>query len=319
MTRESTLDAPWLPTLERKRTISEDGTGISYEVLGRGEQILLLANGLGGRLYSWAPLIEAFWTRYRLITWDYRGLFESDTPAHPRRLALANHVEDAAAILREEKAERAVLVGWSMGVQVVLDLAATHPSMTAGLILLNGTYGHTLSTGLQPFFSIPFLPKRLHALLEWLRRHPTTTQNLANLTRLVALPTAALLMLTAGTRSLSLQPVIRQYFDDVLGPSFGNFLRLFQELDAHSVYHLLPEISAPALVVSGLLDILTPAAQSYEIARRLPDAEHLALKRASHFALLERPDVVLLAIERFLHERALWQPPRLRSVAMSAE
>ena len=67
--------------------------------------------------------------------------------------------------------------------------------------------------------------------------------------------------------------------------------------------HVLPEIEAPALVVSGALDLLTPQRQSFEIARRLPNAEHLALMRASHFALLERPDAVLPAIERFLAKR----------------
>ncbi len=41
-----------------------------------------------------------------------------------------------------------------------------------------------------------------------------------------------------------------------------NYLRLFQELNAHSVYHLLPHIEQPTLVVSGLLDVLTPAYQS---------------------------------------------------------
>jgi pimeloyl-ACP methyl ester carboxylesterase len=83
-------------------------------------------------------------------------------------------------------------------------------------------------------------------------------------------------------------------------------LRLFQELDGHSAYHLLPDIDAPTLIISGLLDMLTPAYQSREMARRMPNAEHVALVRASHFALMERPEVVVPAIERFLSGRATW-------------
>jgi pimeloyl-ACP methyl ester carboxylesterase len=40
------------------------------------------------------------------------------------------------------------------------------------------------------------------------------------------------------------------------------------------------------------------------MASRLPHAEHLALVRSSHFSLLERPDVVVPAIEKFLVRRA---------------
>ncbi|MFW5921202.1 MAG: alpha/beta fold hydrolase [Polyangiales bacterium] len=300
-------EAPWIGTLERKRATSQDGTGISYEVVGRGERIVLLANGLGGRLYAWQPFIDRHWRDYRFITWDYRGLFESDTPQQPNRLAIHHHVEDAVGILREEGAgRRAVLVGWSMGVLVSLDVAARHPELVAGLVLLNGIHGQCFGTGFQPLFPIPSLPKRLHATCEWLRRHPETLDRLRVLTRLSEWPTVAMMALTAGKRSVALRPVLRRYLDDVLGESFENYMRLFQELDAHSVYHLLPDIEAPALVVSGALDILAPSRQSREMAKRMPHAQRIGLWRSSHFSLLERPEVVLPALDRFLERRAEW-------------
>jgi 3-oxoadipate enol-lactonase len=296
----------WYSTVQRKRTVSRDGTGIAYEVVGTGDNVLLVANGLGARLYSWEPLVSAFWQDYRIITWDYRGLFESDTPKVPRRLALSNHVEDATAILQAENASRGVVVGWSMGVQVALDMAASHPEKVAGLVLLNGTYGQVYTSGFQPLMSVPWLPKRLHAITEWLRKHPKAQERLATITRMAEWPTVGLMAITAGRRSMILRPVLRRYFDDVLGPSFENFMRLFQELDAHSVYHLLPEIEAPALVISGALDILTPPRLSREMARRMPHSQHIALKRCSHFAVLERPEVVVPAVQGFLRSRARW-------------
>jgi pimeloyl-ACP methyl ester carboxylesterase len=197
-------------------------------------------------------------------------------------------------------------MGWSMGVQVSLELAATAPELVAGTVLLNGTYGHVLSTGFQPVFSIPFLPKRIHAFLEWLQRHPNASERLAMLARVAELPTSALLALLGGGQTAAFRAMVRQYFGDVLGQSFQNYLRLFQELDAHSVYHLLPRIAAPALVISGALDPLTPAYQSREIARRMPNAEYISLLRASHFALMERPNDVVPAVLRFLQGRASW-------------
>jgi pimeloyl-ACP methyl ester carboxylesterase len=295
--------ADWAHTLRRRRVTSADGTGIAYEVVGRGQRTLLLANGLGGRLYSLEPIVDAFWRDYQLITWDYRGLFESDAPSSMRRLQVVHHVEDARAILDAEKVERAVVFGWSMGVQIALDFAATHPERVAGLVLMNGTHGKVFSTGFQPLFAVPGLPKRLHALAEWLLARPDATDKLAKITHLTEWPTTLLMFVTAGKKALALRPVLRRYYADVLGPSFCSYMRLFQELDAHSTYHLLPEITAPTLVISGRLDFLTPAYQSDEIARRMPNAEHLSLWRASHFAILERTEEVIGGMRRFLDKR----------------
>ena len=300
--------APWSTTLQSKRATAADGTGIAYEVVGRGERTLMLANGLGGRLYAWKPLIDEFWRDYKIITWDYRGLFDSETPASHRRLSVPHHAEDAMALLDAEKVDRAVFVGWSMGVQVSLDVAATYPERVGGLVLMNGTYGHVLSTGFQPIVSIPFLPKRLHAIVEFFQDHKELADTFARVTRFATIPMFGMLTITTGARAKELTPLVRRYLDDVLGPSFVNFLRLFQELDAHSVYHVLREIQQPALIVSGMLDPLTPAYQSREMARRMPNAEHIALVRSGHFSLLERPDVVIPAMTRFFDRRARWHP-----------
>lgn len=304
--RPRSTEPDWMASLRRKRATSSDGTGIAYEVVGLGDQALMFANGLGGRLYAIEPVVSELWKEYRIITWDYRGLYESETPASLRRLAVAHHVEDARSILAAEGVERAVLVGWSMGVQVMLDLAATHPELAAGLVLMNGTYGHVFSTGFQPLFSFPFLPRRLHAVVELLRAKHGAADKLARAARVLEWPTTLLTVVTAGRRALELRPTLRRYYADVLGPSFRNYLRLFQELDAHSVYHLLPEITAPTLVVSGALDFFTPAYQSRQIAARMPNATHVALWRASHFALHERRGEVLRAMRTFLKERVRW-------------
>lgn len=296
----------WEATHRDRRLVAPDGTGIAYEVLGQGERTIVLANGLGGRLYAWMPAIEALWRTHRIVTWDYRGLFASDSPASLRRLAVAHHVEDIMAVLDAEDVRRAVFVGWSMGVQVSLDLAATFPERVAGLVLLNGTYGQVLSTGFQPLVSVPWLPKRLHDVLDWLQDHPEVARGLARVSRLAEIPTWLLMRMTAGPRASELTPLLTRYMDDVLGPSFPNYLRLFQELDAHSVFHMLRHIHAPALIVSGALDALTPAFQSRQMARRMPNAEHIELVRSSHFSMLERPEVVIPAMQRFLAERARW-------------
>ena len=298
----------WRSTLETKRVKAGDGTGIAYQALGKGTRAVVLANGLGGRLYAWEPLIEALWPHYRIITWDYRGLFDSDSPPTHSDLRIPHHAHDAVAILDAEGIERAAFVGWSMGVLVSLELTALYAHRVEGLVLVNGIHGHALETGFQPLFRVPGVPKLLHAVIEGLIDRPELAAHLAKLTRAVEIPTTVLFSLTAGRRSRHLRPLMRQYYDDVLGPSFENFMRLFQELDAHSVYHVLRQVAAPTLVISGALDPLAPAYQSKEIARRIPGARHVSVPLGSHFCLVERPEVVVPQITRFLAEELRWAP-----------
>lgn len=291
----------WRETVRNERIRSADGTGLAYQVVGRGTQrTILLANGLGGRLYAWEPLVERLWPDYRLITWDYRGLFESESPNRHNDLRIPHHASDARDILAAEGIERAVFIGWSMGVLVSLEAAALNPEQSIGMVLLNGIHGHVFETGFQPIFRLPLVPKAIRASIEAMIDRPSSALHASRLARLTEVPTVAMFLATAGLRAPKLRPMLRQYFSDVLGDSFENYLRLFQELDAHSVYHLLRDIQTPALVIAGALDPLAPAYQSKEIAKRMPNAELLVLRRASHFALLEQSKVVLQRIENFL-------------------
>ncbi|MGE0706824.1 MAG: alpha/beta fold hydrolase [Planctomycetota bacterium] len=280
-----------------------DGVRLHYEVLGCTHPeapTLLLANGLGGRLYAWEPLVERFAATHRILTWDYRGLFHSDAPARPALLGVPHHAADALRILDAEQVRRATLVGWSMGVQVSLEAALQAPGRVERLVLINGTHGQVFSTGLQPIVRIPRIQRLLHHVVERVHGGSLTARVLSTLAlsephqRLGGTVAA----LFAWNRRID--DMYRQYTTDVFGPSFENFLRLFQHLDAHSVYHLLPDVSQPTLVISGGLDYLTPPAMSREIARRVPRAEHLHIRRASHFVLLEHPARVLARIESFL-------------------
>ena len=166
---------------------ARDGVDIAYEVVGDGPRMLLLANGLGGRLYSWAPLLEEFGREFRIVTWDYRGIFDSSSPKGLARMSIRDQAEDGREIMRAEGADRAVWFGWSMGVQVALEAAAIHPAAVAGLVLLNGTYGHVFSSAFQPGLRLPFLPRYIHDLLEFLQQHPQTQIELIALERAVNL------------------------------------------------------------------------------------------------------------------------------------
>ena len=129
--------------------VADDGVPIFYEILGARSQsapVIVLANGLGARLYAWEALIERFARTHRIISWDYRGLFRSGAPARTKQLAVVHHAQDALRILDQEGVQRATFVGWSMGVQVALEAALESPDRVQRLVLLNGSYGHIFQT-----------------------------------------------------------------------------------------------------------------------------------------------------------------------------
>ncbi|MBW1989818.1 MAG: alpha/beta hydrolase [Deltaproteobacteria bacterium] len=287
--------------VERKTILSHDGVRISYQSLGeKGKRVVALANGLGGRLYAWAPLIEALLPEYRIISWHYRGLFSSETPKSIRRLAIPNHAEDLKQILDKEGVEEASVVGWSMGVQVALEFAVLYPEHLEKMVLINGTYGHALATGFQPLFPIPGMAMGLHYGIDFLRRHPKLTRWAGKLPATDAMSRILGQGYSLVRKNPQITPAFQQYVKDVLGESVSNYLRLFQELDAHSTIHHLPDITHPALIIWGDLDPLTPAYLSRRMKRRLKNSESVHYRLGTHFVLLEYPKKVSSRVKRFL-------------------
>jgi pimeloyl-ACP methyl ester carboxylesterase len=220
------------------------------------------------------------------------------------RLSVRDQAEDGLEVLAAEGVGSAVWVGWSMGVQVALEAAAFFPKSVAAMVLLNGTWGHVFSSAFQPGVRLPFLPRYMHEVVEWFQHRPEWAELLARASKTTTMGAIGLFWLLLGRRALELRPMLEQYTSDIYRPgNFANYLRLFQELDAHSAYHQLPRIEAPALVLSGRWDVLTPAYQSREIARRLPNARHVHIRNGSHFLLLERPERVLPEIRAFLQAK----------------
>jgi 3-oxoadipate enol-lactonase len=297
-----------LQGLQRYRLSQENRSDLCYEVIGDLSQdrpCLVFANGLGGRLYTWLPLIEAFAGKMNIITWDYRGLFDSHGTHKSQELSIVQHANDLRLILDTHQVQQIHLCGWSMGVQVSLEFTARNPTMVQSLTLLNGTYGQVFSTAFQPWLRLPLPTWALHEVVEGLK-------NLESLTRLglkgASIPVELLFKFRQLLMWMSRQKTrpflmlaARQYCRDLFtGEHLSAYLSLFQHLDAHSVYHLLPQIHTPTLVISGGLDFLTPAYQSQQITRRLSNAQHKKVHLASHFVLLERPRLIVQEIRQHL-------------------
>jgi pimeloyl-ACP methyl ester carboxylesterase len=288
---------PSLP-VEEKRLTSFDGTDLAYHLIGREGPPILLANGLGGSWRAWSHQLRYFLDRYRFVSWDYRGLYGSKPPPDRSALDVPAQARDALVILDKEKIDRVAIWGWSMGVQVALELFRRAPDRIASLVLINGVAG-------SPFRTLggsARVGKLATPMLRGIRAIP----NVASTITRVAVewdrtPKIAKLLGLAG-RTLD-----EQLFHDIAssfaGLDMGLYMHTLEQLGTHDAHDVLPHIDVPLLMIAGSHDLMTPRTAAEKIVQTVRGAELLVVPGATHYVAVEYPEVVNLRIERFLRTR----------------
>ena len=115
------------------------GSSIYYETHGEGPW-LVFAHGAGGNHLSWWQQIPAFADRFRCLTYAHRGwgLSACEGPPDPALFA-----DDLEALLDHVGADRAALVGQSMGGWAVYGCALKIPERITHLVLTSTLAGLT--------------------------------------------------------------------------------------------------------------------------------------------------------------------------------
>ncbi|MFT3765329.1 MAG: alpha/beta hydrolase [Minicystis sp.] len=267
-----------------------DGTEIAYHRTPApfaGAPVVVLANGLGGTWQAWRGQMEYLADRCRFLTWDYRGLFDSARPSPDTDAAYAvdRHVQDLHAILAAEGVERAALVGWSLGVQVVLEAFRRVPARVTSLVLINGTYGRPLDT-LTP---LPGAGAVIPPLLDVLRRaHGVATQVTR---RTLGRPEAVTWLKRLGLIGKTLDDaVFAELCSSFARLDLEPYFRLLKAAGEHDAGRVLGSINVPALVIAGDRDPMTPRELAQQMARRIPEAEILVVPGGTHYVPVEYPD-----------------------------
>jgi 3-oxoadipate enol-lactonase len=106
-------------------------TTLRYDRTGAGDPPVLLVHGTAAAL--WGELPELLAARHQVLQYDRRGYGGSEGP---RPDSLADHTADAVALLGRLAVGQVVVVGWSVGGIVALDLALRHPDRVLGLVLV---------------------------------------------------------------------------------------------------------------------------------------------------------------------------------------
>jgi pimeloyl-ACP methyl ester carboxylesterase len=109
-----------------------DGGALYYDEYGDGTPLLLI-HGTGADAAMWGESIGLLARGARVIAYDRRGHSRS---AGPPVTGYARHAEDAATLLCGLGADPAVVLGWSVGGVIALELAIARPDLVRALVLV---------------------------------------------------------------------------------------------------------------------------------------------------------------------------------------
>ena len=253
------------------KSVSVGGTRFVYRELGADTGIpVIFLNHLYGNLDNWDPrVVDGIAAKHHVITFDNRGVGASQGKTPDTVEAMA---QDAVAFIRALGFDRVDLLGFSLGGFVTQVIAQLEPALPRKIILA-GT-GPAGGAGIVNLTRVSYLDN-LKPLAT--RKNP---EELLFFTR------------TANGKSQAKAFIkrLKERTDDrdkaVTLPVFRTHLKaihawgLEQPADLSRIHH-------PVLVVNGDDDRMVPTINSYDLARRLPNATLRIYPDAGHGGIFQ--------------------------------
>jgi pimeloyl-[acyl-carrier protein] methyl ester esterase len=243
-------------------------SALHVEVTGTGPA-LVLWHGWGSNLRIFDALRARLGARF--------SLHAVDLPGYGRSSGTAGLDDDSTlALLLATLPADAVLLGWSLGGQWALRAAMAWPERVRALVLLHTTprflaasdWPHGVASSVLQQFATQLQQDQDQCLRDFLELQLRGSRG-------SALPVAEL------QRALLLQGA----------SSTAQLQRDLQRLATVDLRASLAAVRAPALVVSGQHDRVTPAGAADYLAAALGTARAVRVARAGHLSFLSHPEV----------------------------
>lgn len=271
-----------------------DGAVLAWRADGEGPLALIACNGIGVATL-WRPLAGRFAAtgRCTFITWDYRGRGASPVAERPEEMTIQQCARDLWSVLDAAGFQRAVLLGHSMGVQVILEAYRQRSGEVRALVPMFGAAG-------EVFRGQPLVDSIVRLAVEVGAANAAAAEQALRIA--LGLPGVwpALQALGIVHPDLSPRESLEPYLDHLRSLDLRGYFSLARDLLSHDASDVLDQVRVPALVVAGDRDLFAPVERSREIAMRLPGAELLVLRGGTHASLVEQPELIFLRLEKFL-------------------
>ncbi len=247
-------------------------SALHYEVRGRGRDLVLL-HGWSLNLGVWQELAQKYLRRFRVIAIDLPGHGRSDwDPKASTPAAQAWRVHETLAPLTE----RYALLGWSLGGQFALDLAAAMPAGIERLALISTTPKFPAAPG----WRCGTAPALLAKLGERLRANPErTVEDFLALQVRGCAPRTAVRVLGSLFAALATHG----------GAQPEALASGLERLRQGDLREALPMVRVPALVIAGQHDRIIRPAAGRALAAALPRGRYVQIAGAAHAPFLSHP------------------------------
>jgi pimeloyl-ACP methyl ester carboxylesterase len=265
----------------RQTRRTEGAVAIAYDIAGQGPLVVFL-HGIGGNRHNWEGQVDYFAARFCAVAWDARGYGASDDSPHS--LKFGDYANDLARLLDHLDAERAHLVGLSMGGMILQDFYDRYPKRVATLSLVDTSAGFGSVT---EEVRRDFLARRL----EPLERGLTPAAIAPNVVD----------VLVAKDASPAARQRMRASMEALRVTSYKQALHAIITTDSRAV---LPHIMVPTLVIVGEEDVVTPPSDAELLVQNIPGASLVTIPGAGHLTNIEKPEAFNAALEALLHRYA---------------
>jgi pimeloyl-ACP methyl ester carboxylesterase len=248
--------------------VEANGVQLWVEQEGEGDDVVFIS-GLADEGACWLDQVAALADRYRVTTFDNRGVGRSATPSGEYRIA--EFAADTAALLDALGIARAHVVGSSMGGAIAQELALARPDLVRSLVL-NGTWCRG--------------DRFLHEIFRNWMWSAQKADGIRDFLVAVNLWCFAPRIWNDGTMDGWLDAAAASPH----AQSVDAFTRSAEALIRHDSADRIGAISAPTLVTVGELDLCLPERYSRAIVERIEGARLAVIPEAGHQPFQEVPD-----------------------------
>lgn len=277
----------------------DDGAAVRVFVGGPREApppAILILDGLGCAGWAFERIVPLLSERRRVVLMHYRGHGQSPDPPRPWRLSIPALADDAAAACEHLAIRQVVVVGFSMGFPVALELYRRHRDLVAGLMSLAGPSGRVLDSfqGTQNFRRLLPLALAATRLARDVTRRTWRKWLPSPLSRELSLRSGQVNADRIEAADLEL------YMRGIAAMNPELFLAVVDEAQRHSAADVLPTIAVPTLVVAGARDNFVPLATMRAMANAIPRVQWKVYPDATHALPAEYPLEIADEIAEFV-------------------
>ena len=271
---------------------SHDGTTLHYDVVGKGEPVLMLSGGPGFSPDYLRPIAERLSDKYKFVLLHQRGTGKSVIETYDANtISLKNLVGDVEALRRELKIEKLTIAGHSFGGILSMMYAREYPERIGALALLDSG-GPTLKAVMKFNANLEsrFTDEDRALIKQWSDPEKMKENRPRAALELTKAKAPAYFADRAKARLLT-EPMNESSFHS------GVFYAVVPQMMALDLRAGLEKVKAPVLVLHGKQD---PLESADEVHETFPGSKLVILENAGHFPWLEQPDAFYAALNGFL-------------------